>query len=494
MNGAALGTRAIAAPRTVAIRRVQTKQFSCSRVVLLLAGATLTGCTVTSVQRNLDATSQFSQREMGVPVGWRISRAAIAAAQERARQLLAEPLTAEGAVELALRYSPGFQALLADSAAASAASTQSIRIPNPLLGFGRLAAGGAVEIDRALSVSLLDFVLWPQRRRLGNLQQAQHRLRSAGDVVSTVLAARQAWIDAVSAGQSARYAEQVQTSANATAELAKRMTTAGNFARIEQARHQVFSVDAAHELARAQLEAAAARETLIRVLGLSGDLVVALKLPERLPDLPTAIDPETVIAKRALEDRLDIQLSRAELDYTARSLGLTRITSLVNAFELGATSNSVPAEGTLKGYSADARLPLFDVGDARRANAQALYEAAMSRTAQVIVDAHSHLRASYLTYRTTYDIARQYRDDLIPLRKSIAEENQLRYNGMLISVFELLADQREQVTTVRQAIASEREFWKADSVLRATLIGQPVESVVLGSPTLTPGAGTAAPH
>ena len=260
-------------------------------VWLLMAGALLSGCASTAGERNLDATSQFAQREVGVPVGWTVSQAAIVAAQERARALLVEPLTAAGAVEIALRYSPGFQAILADSAAASAASSQSARLPNPLLSFGRLAAGDTREIDRALSVSLLDFVLWPQRRRLGDLQQAQHRLRSAGDVVATALVVRQSWVDAVAAGQSARYAEQVQASAAATAELAKRMAAAGNFARIEQARQQVFWADATSELARAQLEAAAAREALIRVLGLSGDLVAALKLPDRLPDLPAAIGP-----------------------------------------------------------------------------------------------------------------------------------------------------------------------------------------------------------
>ena len=36
----------------------------------------------------------------------------------------------------------------------------------------------------------------------------------------------------------------------------------------------------------------------------------------------------------------------------------------------------------------------------------------------------------------------------MPLRKRISEEKLLRYNGMLISVFELLADAREQVAAV----------------------------------------------
>ena len=62
----------------------------------------------------------------------------------------------------------------------------------------------------------------------------------------------------------------------------------------------------------------------------------------------------------------------------------------------------------------------------------------------------------------------------MPLRKTIAEENVLRYNGMLIGVFELLADSREQIGSVIQAIDAQRDFWLADAALQATLIGRPM--------------------
>ncbi len=168
---------------------------------------------------------------------------------------------------------------------------------------------------------------------------------------------------------------------------------------------------------------------------------------------------------RAFDERLDVALARAELDFTARSLGLTRVTSTVNALEVGVASKSTTGEDTLKGYDLEFRLPIFDFGDARRANAEAVYLAALNRTAAVIAEAQSHLRESYLAYRTTYDLARHYRDEIVPLRKTISEENLLRYNGMLISVFELLADAREQVASVRQAIAAQRDFWAADATL-----------------------------
>jgi outer membrane protein TolC len=397
-------------------------------------------------------------------------------------------------VQVALGYSPTFQRLLAESAAASAAATQSARLPNPILSYGELAAGNVTEIDRALTISLLDILLLPQRLRLADQQQIQHRPRSAGDVIATATEARQAWVDAVAARQSLTYAEQASKAAEAGAELSRRMAAVGNFSRIEAAREQSFYAEATADVARAQLEAQRTRELLIRLLGLSGELAAALTLPDRLPDLPATPEDESVLARRAFDERLDVALARAELDFTARSLGVTRVTSTVNALEIGAASQSTTGEETQTGYDLELRLPIFDFGDARRANAEAVYLAALNRTATVIAEAQSHLRESYLTYRTTHDLARHYRDEIVPLRKTIADENLLRYNGMLISVFELLADAREQVSSVRQAIGAQRDFWLADAMLRATLIGRPVEGVALGVPVVTPGAGAAQPH
>ncbi|NRD51237.1 transporter, partial [Corallococcus exiguus] len=86
-----------------------------------------------------------------------------------------------------------------------------------------------------------------------------------------------------------------------------------------------------------------------------------------------------------------------------------------------------------------------------------------------------------------YDIARHHRDEVIPLRKTISEENQLRYNGMLISVFELLADSRDQVNSVMAALNAEQQFWQADAALQASLIGKPTSASVAGGG----GGGTA---
>ena len=98
--------------------------------------------------------------------------------------------------------------------------------------------------------------------------------------------------------------------------------------------------------------------------------------------------------------------------------------------------------------------------------------------------ARSEAREAYLRYRTAFDLARHYRHEIVPLRLRIAEENVLRYNGMLIGVFELLADARVQIQAVIGAIEAQRNFWQAEADLRMALsVGSPQSSrMMLAAP------------
>jgi outer membrane protein TolC len=134
------------------------------------------------------------------------------------------------------------------------------------------------------------------------------------------------------------------------------------------------------------------------------------------------------------------------------------------------SSNEAP---TQRGWEIGVELPLFDWGGARVARAEAIYMQAVDRAADTAVLARSEVREAYGAYRSAYDIAVHQRDELVPLRKLIAEENLLRYNGMLIGVFELLADARLQIGSVNSYINALRDFWIAQADLEMALIGKP---------------------
>ena len=57
----------------------------------------------------------------------------------------------------------------------------------------------------------------------------------------------------------------------------------------------------------------------------------------------------------------------------------------------------------------------------------------------------------------------------------------LRYNGMLIGVFELLADARTQIASVNGSIQALRDFWIAQADLDMALIGKPSLALSTGA-------------
>jgi len=89
-------------------------------------------------------------------------------------------------------------------------------------------------------------------------------------------------------------------------------------------------------------------------------------------------------------------------------------------------------------------------------------------------------------------VARHYRDEIVPLRKTMADENILRYNGMLIGVFELLADNRDQIASVTAALNAYQQFWLADAALAASMTGKPT-ALAMAAPAAG-GGGDAAGH
>ena len=450
---------------------------------LIAAAATLflAGCASTAIEQNFSSVQQLSQERLGVELKWLTTDDARRQAQADVDALLAKPLGADDAVRIALAYSPALQAMLYESAVSSASATQSARLPNPVFAFERLlrTEGGVreLELTRTLSFSVLDLLLLPSRLRLVDHQQQVTRLTLATTVVQAATETRQAWVNAVASQQSLQYVQQVKATADASSELARRMQAVGNYSKLERAREQVFAANAVAQLARAMQATRSSREALIRALGLNEQQAAALKLPERLPDLPAEPRDEATVAKAAMDQRLDVRMARANLDFVAREQGLTRITSIVNGLEVGLARKSETGLAPKRGFQLSVPLPIFDVGDAARAGAEATYMSAFNRTAQLAVDASSQVRENYGAYRTAYDLARHYRDEIVPLRKTIAEENLLRYNGMLIGVFELLADSREQIASVVSAIDAQRDFWLSDASLQATLIGKPMSAM-----------------
>lgn len=464
-----------------------------SPVRLILLGMLLlsvAGCASLAPQKSFEQVQQQSAELTGQDaLHWGTEQQS-PQVRERIADLLAEPLGLESAVEIALMNNPGLQARLFDLGIADAERVQASRLPNPGFSIGRMTRGTEVEWERGLHLNLASLIALPLTRRIAEGQSGQVQREVSLSVMRLATDTRIAWYSAVAAQQSLAYSEQVLQAADAGAEMARRMAAVGNYSALQQAREQSFYAEAALAHLQAKRAQSASHERLVRLLGLWGEQT-DFALPERLPDVPQHPLDQPDIEKQAMISRLDVQAARQGSERLATNLKLGKATRFINVLELGVSHNSSNEEPVQRGYEITVELPLFDWSGARMAGNEARYMQQVQRTAEVAINARSQVREGYHAYRSAWDVAAHYRDEIVPLRKRISEENMLLYNGMFIGVFDLLADAREQIQTVNRYLQAQRDFWVAQSELDLVRYGsvEPSQSSAPSTASASPAGG-----
>lgn len=443
-----------------------------TRIMAPLALTVLAGCAATSPQALREDVQRLTQDKVGAVAP---TPSGVTAPQAVESLLAARPLDAPTAVRVALLNNPSLAASLAVLSISEADRVQAGQLSNPLLTLGRLRESEKLEIERLLSFNVLNLVTLTWRAKYAGRRTELAKLQAAQDVIRVAADTRKAWFNAVAARQTAAYLQDATQAAEAGAEFARRMARVGNWSQLQQAREQATLAEIAAQLARARQASVAEREKLTRLMGLSG-AQAQYALPERLPDMPAQLAERAGIEAQALRERLDVRAAQDEARYVADSLGYVRATGVIDVLELGARrnttfDNATGQKETGRGAELEVRLPLFDWGQARGARAEAVYRQSLAKAGAVAVQARSEAREAWQGWRTAYDLARHYRDEIVPLRKFINDETVLRYNGMLASVWELLAETRNHVAAVNGAIAAQRDFWIADTDLQTALTG-----------------------
>ena len=463
--------------------------------VLSLLSVALGGCATFSQDGGFGAVERAVKERSGKDVVWAKTDDQRDSVGKRVAELLSRPLSADDAVQVALLNNRGLQAEFAELGISEASLVQAGRLPNPHFAMFRAshpdAGGREYKIEQALTFNVFALITLPIASEIEARNFERTKRGVTLEVLRIASETRKAYYIALAAEESVRYTRQVKDVADASAELARRMARTGNWGKIEQAREQGFYADAALNLARAEQARVAARERLVRLLGVWGDQA-QLALPERLPDLPKAAADLPDIEARAMRERVDLQAVRLDAEALAKSLGLTKTTRFINTLEFGPARvlEGVRSSQWKKGYEISFELPIFDWGTARVAKAEAIYMQAVERAAEAAIHARSEVRETFSNYRLTWDIARHYREEVVPIRRRISDENLLRYNGMLIGVFELLADARAQIASVNSAIEALRDFWIAEADLQMSLIGKPTLS---GAPRASKASAEAGP-
>jgi outer membrane protein TolC len=457
-----------------------------ARWIAVLGGAILlSACKTLSPDGGVNTVADIAGKELNKEVVAVRTSEQAETVRASVTQLLRRPLSAETAVQVALLNNAGLQAAYNELGLAEATMVEASLPPNPTFSIERMASPLEVEIERRIVANILALATLPKRADIAADRYRQAQLRASEETLRVAAETRRAYYRAVAARELVGFLGQAKDAAETATQLARRLGETGAINKLDQAREQVFYAEITAQLARARQAAASERERLTRLMGLWGaDL--DFKLPGTLPTLPRQARALPAVEVDAIRRRVDLQIVRLEVVALAKSYGLTEATRFINLLEVAGIAKTKKERDTghaerARGHELEFQIPIFDFGEVRVRQARETYLQAVNRLTDKAVNVRSEARDAYRVYRSSYDIARHYRNEVLPLRQIISDETLLRYNAMLIDVFALLAEARQRIAATVSAIEAQRDYWLAAVDLGVAVVG--------GGASGSPGAG-----
>ncbi|ARM91727.1 outer membrane efflux protein (plasmid) [Rhizobium sp. CIAT894] len=410
------------------------------------------------------------------------NQARSAAAQVKSLLAQKKTIDAETAVQIALLNNKGLQAAYADLGDSAADAWQSTMFINPTVAIGTTGLGtpelGAFKtIEAMITTNILALATRNRDIAIADTRFRQAQLTAAVRTLQVAADTRRAWIGTVAAWETVGQLQRAQAAADAASELAEKLGETGAMTKGAQAREHVFVAELAGETAKARLAARLAKEELTRLMGLWGS-DLDYQVPNSLAPLPRAIGGRDAIEAGAIRNRIDLQIAKLELETTAKSYGLTEATRYVTDLEILTgfeTEQEIEDDEKKTRTTGQVELafaiPIFDSGKARMRKAELAYMRAANQLAEKAVNVRSEARSAYEAYRSNYDIARHYRNNVVPLRSKVEEESLLSYNGMITNTFELLTDTRDKINSILLSVNAKRDFWLAEATLAPAIYG-----------------------
>ncbi|WP_128923815.1 TolC family protein [Bradyrhizobium guangxiense] len=465
-----------------------------ARSLPVLTALGLSGCAAFSPDGGMTTVSDLTSQTIKKDIAFVHSAEGAAAVDARVRELLARTLSADAAVQIALLNNKGLQAAYNELALAETDLVEQSLPPNPAFSLSRISGDGGSEIERQVVGDILALAPLPFRSEIARERFRAAQLRAALATLRLAADVRRAYLRTVAGNEMVALLTDAKATAESTAQLAAKLGETGSLNKLDQAREQVFYAETTADLATARQAATSARERLARLMGL-WDGGLDFRLPNQLPPLPRRPQSLPSIEADAVAHRIDLQIARLELNALAKALNLTEATRFVPLLDLaGIPRRTQDPEGPPfreRGFDVQFQIPIFDGGEVRMRQAAETYNLAFNRLTERAVNVRSEARDAYRVYRSAYDIAGHYQREIIPLRKIITEEMQLRFSSMQVDIFALLTEARQRLAALRGAIDARQRFFLAQADLQTAVNGGGSPAAGSDNPTTIAAAAPA---
>ncbi len=412
------------------------------------------------------------QRRIGKRVEWRKDAAAEAEISRTVHALLRGTLTADRAVQVALLNNRELQATFEEIGIANADLIDAGLLKNPSFDISarfpdRPPSG--TNLEYGIVQDFLDLFLIRLRKRVAANELARAQLRVGDAVLKLASEVKTAFYSLQAKQQLLSRITVLGATNSAALEFAQRQHEAGTINDLELANQQATYSQAKADAAEISAEIVTEREKLNRFMSVWG-AETQWKIADELPAIPGNFSIDR-LESIAIAQRLDLAAAKAELAAVVQSLGLTKTYRYLGAVEFGVNTERDTDGQRVTGPTLRLELPIFNQGQGRIAKLQAQLRQAERRLEAEAIDIRAEVREARDRLVAKKDLARYYRDELIPERTRILELNLQQYNAMLKGAYDLLLAKQNELAAERSYINALRDYWIARADLERAVGG-----------------------
>lgn len=436
------------------------------------------GCASVSPERGHDQVSALVAERTGHKTRWEKGPPDDAQIAEWVRVLVSKGLTRAGAVEIALVNNPDLQMTYEELGVSQADMVQAGLLKNPAFGAEigfRINTGANDELRVSLVQDFLDLFVLPLRKTIAREQFEADTLRVAHRALEVAAEAEKSFVAVQAGAELVALRKTIIESAAAAADLSQRQLEAGNISALDHQTRQASYEQSRLDLARDEIALLDARERVNRLLGLWGD-TTSWRLAEALPPLPQADPKLEHLESLAMRQRLDVAVARRQAALLSKAVDLARTTRLFGRIDVGVDMHRDPNGPLLLGPNLVIDLPIFDQRQAVIARLEAQRRQQERKLSGVSIDARSEVRLAEMRLRVGRQTVMHYQDVVLPLRKAVADQALLHYNGMFLGLYQLVGVKQDEIEARRGYIEALRDYWSARAELARAVGGAlPVE-------------------
>jgi cobalt-zinc-cadmium efflux system outer membrane protein len=377
--------------------------------------------------------------------------------------VVADGLTSEEAVAIALWNSPSFQATLADLGIVRADVIEAGLLRNPV--FSVLFPLGPKQLEWALQFPFE--VLWQRPRRVA-MAEANARVigeRLVWDGLTLVAQARSAHADAVIAERRVQLSAENADVAQRLARITEARLRAGDISELEARASRADAARAQAAQRALEHDQELARVALAALLGLDAAADQVRAVPDRGLDL-TACGTESSRLEEALAARPDVRAAEIGIEAAGDRARWerSRVWTLVGVLDGNGTGANANA-----GPGVNLEIPVFNRNQGGIARADAEIERASRQYTAVRAQVLTDVRSSSARVRQAEQAAAAWRTEVVPSLEGELRQAERAYQAGEIPLYVLLEGNRRLLEGRSRLLDADADLQRAAIALERSI-------------------------